>query len=489
MGTKQAKYHAGAHLARIPGRAGWFIKWWEPRGTTIVAQYRPSPDDPPLDVRADKHGCIVATKPPGTHPLHRQIEIGDCVTNAGERRTRTPEDLRQALAQYAGQPIGIRARRGKPGTIARLQKAGETREDAAVALGQFLSNRPRAQEGKPPIIAPADYTFAQLADEVTAWAASPQSGYSPGWAVNVRNLLRVQAARWGALRLADITPAMLGKWADARALEISPNTLGNEIKALRAACKLAVQRQYLETDPSAGLKIPKPRAAHPKFLSDEQTALLLESAHEADAQRLVPKPSPKGGGIIAAPIEIMRKWYNADGTFDAARVRFLLLTALRKSQLSSLTWQQYDATRGVIVLESRADHTEKNRRVNVLPLPTEAREIIDGQPHGAPYIFPNLRGGLDGNLHQRFERIAARVLERGGGHITLHTLRHSALTQLLRHTHDLSAVSKFAGHADTKITQRYAWVLDSELQSQVADFHPTKPAGDLGAAPTKSDSQ
>jgi integrase len=479
-GTRGRKYHSGAHIMRMKGRPGWFIRWVEPRGETLVIPYTPGAGDPQLDVRAGKHGCIVVTNPPAKHPLHRQIKVGDTIVKVGEVRVHDSAQLAQALTEYTDKAIGLRVKRGKSGNTYRWKKAGDTRDEAEAALGQFLVNRDREKAGLPVNHTPAGYSFQQLADETTEWAQSPLSGYSKSWAYNVLIFLRVHARRWGHMSLADITPALLGQWADKRATEVSGSGLGNEIKALRAAFKLAVLRQYTTTDPTAGMMIPKPRAARPKYLTEEQLTMLLECARAADAHRLEPS------AVAPYNTAIMRKWYNADGTFDTVRVRFLLMTGLRKAQLTSLTWQQYDAKRGAIVLESRPDHSEKSKRVNVIPLPREARVIIEGQPQGAPYIFSNLRGGRDVQIGNRMARIFASVQERGGGHIHLHLLRHTALTALLKHTHDIAAVQRYAGHADVKTTTRYAWILDDELKAMTEDFNPVKSIGDPGAAPAKS---
>jgi len=477
MGTKQAKYRHGAHLAHMPSRAGWFIKWSEPRGQTLVIPYTPSPDDPLLDLREGDGGCIITTRPPNGHPMHHHLVVEDCITHVGELRIHTPADMQHALVQYIGQQIGIRARRGKAGTTARWKKAGETREQAEVALGQFLCNRDREKQGLPPLLSPVGYTFQQLVDETIDWARSPLSGYSPQSLCIFCYMLNKLGRQWGHMPLANFTANWMSQWATARGTEVSSGSLGNYIKLWRVVFKLAIQRQYITTNPSVGLKIPKQRAARPKYLDEAQISLLLECCAQEDAQRLAPLGSRARAMALA---NAMRPWYNTDGTFDAARVRFLLYTGLRKSQLTSMTWQQYDPARGSIVLESRADHSEKSKRVTVIPLPRQARLIIEGQPQGAPYIFPNTRGTRDKNIEYRFRKIAARVKQRGGAHVHLHLLRHTALTMLLKHTHDLAAVSKFAGHSNTQITQRYSWVLDSELKLQVEDFNPMQAAGETG---------
>ncbi len=465
--TRKHKRVRGARLTSVKGRKGWYIAWYEPRADIRVAPYKADPQHG-LRLADTPRGVMVAADPPREHALTRYIGRGDLIILVGSVRVGTVAQFNKAIHAYAGEHIGLRVNRGgKEGCVRRVKKAGVNRDEAEGAFAKWLAQRKRADDGLPEIAERADLTFAQLVEETVAWANTAQSGYSPGWARAVGFTLRLIAQHYGPYLLKEITPAMLGKWADERAGDVTPATLGNNIKALRAAFRLAVARQYVETDPSAGLKIAAPRAARPKYLKPDQIALLLKCARQADAERLCAST-----GAVKVKERAARKWYNADGTFDAARIRFLLLSGLRRSQLTSLTWSQYDRERGSIVLESRPDHTEKSKRVNVVPLPREARAIIDAQPAGAPYIFPNLHGERDTYIGFRIIRIAALVQQRGGWHFHLHLLRHTALTMLLKHTHDPAAVQRFAGHADMKTTLRYAWVLDDQLKIMTDDFNP-----------------
>ena len=52
----------------------------------------------------------------------------------------------------------------------------------------------------------------------------------------------------------------------------------------------------------------------------------------------------------------------------------------------------------------------------------------------------------------------------------MHILRHTALTQLLKHSGNIAAVSKYAGHANIKTTEIYVHILDEQLKEITADF-------------------
>ena len=201
---------------------------------------------------------------------------------------------------------------------------------------------------------------------------------------------------------------------------------------------------------------------------------MLQIARAKDDSRLDPDVKAKIGRTkttLGQASDVLRSdRYNKDGTFDMARIRFLLLTALRKSQFIDLRWSDYDSKRGVITLQTSATHSEKSRRVNVIPLPKKAKVVIDGQPRNSDYIFPNLAGGHDVQIGRRIGKIFKTFEDRTGRHMHLHMLRHTALTQLLEHTQNIAAVSRFAGHADIKTTEIYAHVMDNQLKAITTDF-------------------
>jgi integrase len=71
--------------------------------------------------------------------------------------------------------------------------------------------------------------------------------------------------------------------------------------------------------------------------------------------------------------------------------------------------------------------------------------------------------------------LRAADLKRPG--ISNHALRHTAATLGYLHTRDLRAVQEFLGHADPRMTSRYAHVVDMANRNP-ALFIPVKVGGD-----------
>ena len=118
--------------------------------------------------------------------------------------------------------------------------------------------------------------------------------------------------------------------------------------------------------------------------------------------------------------------------------------------------------------------------MNVIPLPKKAKAIIDGQPENSDYIFPNLIGGWDEQIGKRMGRIFKTFEEETGKHMHLHILRHTALTQLLKYSGNIAAVSKYAGHSNIKTTEIYAHILDEQLKEITVDFDFTNNSNNVG---------
>jgi integrase len=467
---RSAHKRTGARIGKLPGREGWYVIWFASREKRRVFHLDADPAHQLVLEPATNRGLRVTATPSVDSPFRTFIDQDDIILNVGTHKINSLADFNVALKDQRGMHIGVLVNKGgKTGGIMCVEKAGDNRDIAETYFARWLQNRDRLQAGLKPV--PEKIRFSDLAAMFLKWAETPSAGYSPNWLRGTQYCMRQHVARWGHLNLDEITTALLSTWFDEYSHTVAPSTAANAVKPLRKCFQLAIQRGYTADNPASILKIHQPRQATPKYLSRDNIALLIECAKILDAQRLQPRHSCKGGApVMPGNPSVMKRYYNADDTYDAARIRFLLLSALRKSQLTSLTWQHYDPARGTLTLESSAEHTEKSRRVTVIPLPDEARRILEAQPQNSRYIFPNLRGGRDNQIALRFARIAKLVQSRGGGHISLHILRHTALTYLLEATGDIAAVQAYAGHADVRMTQRYAHILPSKLAALTKTF-------------------
>jgi integrase len=89
---------------------------------------------------------------------------------------------------------------------------------------------------------------------------------------------------------------------------------------------------------------------------------------------------------LTALLEVLNSWPKSA---DAAFVKFLLFTGLRRGEVFKLTWNDIDLERQTIILRD-----PKGNRDEILPLSNKACAELRNFPHGeSSYVFPGKHGG------------------------------------------------------------------------------------------------
>lgn len=124
----------------------------------------------------------------------------------------------------------------------------------------------------------------------------------------------------------------------------------------------------------------------------------------------------------------LREWrvvaHNRDTMSSIDLVRFLLLTGLRISEASSLTWDQVKLEDGFFSLPN-----PKNSNPVSLPLSTQAVDLLKARQRvtGNPHVFPSWAGHLKDPRD-----IMKKVSKVAGSHLTPHDLRRTYTNVALR---------------------------------------------------------
>lgn len=239
---------------------------------------------------------------------------------------------------------------------------------------------------------------------------------------------------------ADLTPANLRQWRNARGATVAPATVHAELCVARSFCRYLVAVGVLADDPTRDLPFPRPGPTVPRALSRAQLQAMLAALD-----------TPRGP----------REWAH---THDRARlgVRLFLYTGLRLSEVAQLRWGDVSLEASTIVVRDgkggRARSVPIHRRLAV-----ELLAVADRDPARA------VIGSRDGAvLHPKtVAEIFSRWLRARGVTITAHQLRHTFATEMLRAGAPLPDIQAALGHRSLETTQVYLLVDASHLRQAV----------------------
>ena len=225
---------------------------------------------------------------------------------------------------------------------------------------------------------------------------------------------------------------------------LSANTIRRRLHALRGWCQFMVRQGVLPANPTDELPLPKRKRAVPRYPSSDQVDGLLSAAR--------------------TPLERAAVWLLAG-------------TGLRRAEVLSLDLADIAPDLSELRVVGKGD---RERRV---PIPTTVREVLGGYLVGrgdAPgALLLNRAGKRVGTttLRRLFERLAKRAGLADAG-FSLHGMRHSYATMLVRAGVDLGTVRDLLGHSDVAVTSVY---IHSDLRSR-RDAVEHLPLGKLGGA-------
>jgi site-specific recombinase XerD len=224
---------------------------------------------------------------------------------------------------------------------------------------------------------------------------------------------------------------------------LKPSTRSRRLAALRSLWSYLVDSGIATTNPCRRLRLPrKPRPA-PSCLTAEECVRLLQATD--------------------------RSHYDALAFRDRAILTLLLFTGLRRGELLSLSVHDVD-------LDARMLRVVRGKggRSRTVPLREVAVQAVSDWLEFRPacrhaVLFTSRTGkALRANdLQRMFRRVLAQAgIERPG--ITLHKLRHTFATMLLRQGVSVAVLQRLLGHASLEMTAVYLDVTAEDLREAVS---------------------
>jgi integrase len=239
---------------------------------------------------------------------------------------------------------------------------------------------------------------------------------------------------------------------------LSEQTLLHIHKVLTAALSQAVRWRLIASNPARDISPPRPARVEIQTLSAEEMRQLLAASEHT---------------TLFAPVVL---W---------------LATGLRRGELLGLMWRDLDRATGRLSVVRSLEETKQGlllktpktaRSTRVLALPqialsvlyhhdltqTEQRLAVGPAYRDYGLIFPN-RMGHPQRPSSVTKAFAGLVAKAGVTPVSIHGLRHTHITELLRAGVHPKIVSERAGHASVAFTlQRYAHALP-DMQQDAAD--------------------
>ncbi len=222
-----------------------------------------------------------------------------------------------------------------------------------------------------------------------------------------------------------------------------PSTRNNKLAAMKSYYRFLEENDYLDEDNNPTLFIRKAKVSRslPVFLSLEEAQALLEASVKNT------------------------RWPER----DHAVLRFLLQTGCRAGELVKIELDHIDLEEKYVRLLGKGN---EERIVPLTPNTIEALKnylaVRDFSPRGKAHLFLGPRG--DPITYLDLNKLFKRVCREAGiskPNLTLHKLRHTCLTLLLKEGVDLCTLKELAGHQTIRTTVVYTHVTQKEIREAI----------------------
>lgn len=146
------------------------------------------------------------------------------------------------------------------------------------------------------------------------------------------------------------------------------------------------------------------------------------------------------------------------GALYADVVRFAVLTAMRRGEITRLRWEDVDETKKLVLVRDRKHPRKKVGNNEWIPLLGDAWAIVQRQAKGE-LIFPVHEQTLS-----KYFRWACQALSIPDLHF--HDLRHEGTSRLFEQGYEVQQVALVTGHKDWRHLKRYTNLKPEDLHKE-----------------------
>ncbi len=307
--------------------------------------------------------------------------------------------------------------------------------------------------------------------------------YEP-WAINhlrhgESTIKRIQTvyAKFLDHPLSELSAHDIEKWrADRLGSGTKASTVNRDLGDFKAAYSRAVDWGFIDEN---ALRSVKPCKVDPnvrsRFLDDAELARLKQALDDRENKMREGRQSgnqwrEQRGHELYASLD--------DVTFADHLKPMIILslnTGLRRGELFSLTWSDIDFDRSFLTIQG---HTAKSGKTRHVPLNSEALETLQHWKKQTPDTHALVFTGRDGEKFNNVKKSWTALLSKADiQNFRWHDMRHTFASRLVMAEVDLNTVRELLGHADLKMTLRYAHLAPSHTAKAVEKLVAVKSTG------------
>jgi integrase len=373
-------------------------------------------------------------------PLEKPFEVRDQRTKGFLLRVQ-PSGTMTYLAQYGR---GRRVSLGKVGVI--------TPTDAREMAKKILGN---AMMGNDPSTIQRDTTALTLTkfleEEYELWASAHLKS-----AKSTLARIKSSFADFLDIEINQIDPLAITRWRTRKLNSGSqPTTVNRDLACLKSALSKAVEWGLIDRHPLSKVKsIRIDQNKEPRYLTKEEFRKLIDAL---DKRELQIRNKRMNGNIWRADRHVPLLPDLKEVTFADYLKPMILLslnTGLRRGELFNLDWKDINFEQRLLTVRGGQAKSGKTRH---LPLNRSALNVLTSWKqqnlNNKGFIFVGKNGGRFDNVNKSWRELLRQANIKS---FRWHDLRHTFASWLVMQSVDLNTVRELLGHADLKMTLRYA---------------------------------
>ncbi|MDR8392219.1 tyrosine-type recombinase/integrase [Aliifodinibius sp. S!AR15-10] len=253
--------------------------------------------------------------------------------------------------------------------------------------------------------------------------------------------------------------------------DIAPATQASYLRHLKVFFRWMHEKGILKEDITADIKPPKvPQKIAQKTISRKELEEVFKAFDKFYKEQ-------KEKGYVTKPHQ-MRLWFKP-------MINTMYYCGMRASEAVNLKWNEVNLEgnpddsddHGHILIINSDDNTTKSKLERVIPIrePLKPWLVEWHKKQGEPtdgYVFPSstglnrFHGMTAGSLSKSFKKFV-KLAEKVPNSVTLHGLRHSCATDLLRKGVPIHIVQKIMGHSTVDVTQIYEHLGQQDIKNAI----------------------